>query len=50
MREVVGLNPTEDRKHFSAILIFKKNFSLHWRKSQFLVESGVSTNCLIDSG
>ena len=54
MPEIVGSNPTDCRKHFSAILIFKMNFNfnfnLHWRKSQFLIDSGVSTDCLIDSG
>ena len=38
------------RNNFSAILIFKKDFNLDWRKSQFLIDSGVSTKCLIDSG
>ena len=50
MPEVVGSNPTEGRNNFSAILIFKKNFILHWRRNQFLIYSWVSTNCLIDSG
>ena len=31
------------------ILFWKLKFNLHWRKSQFLIDSGVSTDCLIDS-
>ena len=26
------------------------DFNLHWCKNKFLIDSGVSTNCLIDSG